>query len=79
MDSMLIEGVQLWVYRRELQAFFAAALRPLATCCFRPKVVVHVTGIEDTKLTFKSELPLVVIGRKAEARLLGQIVLLSKT
>ena len=27
MNSMLIEGVQLWVYRWELQAFFPAILR----------------------------------------------------
>lgn len=33
---MLIEGVQLWPFRGELQVFFAAALHSLTTCYFRP-------------------------------------------
>ena len=47
MDSMLIEGVQLWVYRGELQAFFAAPLRTLATCCFRPIPVLYARASDD--------------------------------
>ena len=36
MDSLLIEGGRLWVYRGELQAVFATELWTLAACCFMP-------------------------------------------
>jgi len=36
MDSLLIEGARLWVYRGELQAVFATELWTLAACCFVP-------------------------------------------